>query len=128
MLRMTVEECGGAHPDMLGSVSREVLYPQTEGPKLQCLQFVDQSVGACAIKCRTEINKQHPDVCLGALGVAEGSVKGDGDGVICGAVGPVGELILVKARWDGDFDKLRPQSLQTFNDFMIFKISVHISQ
>jgi len=29
--------CGGAYPDLLGSVSQEVLDPQTEGgSKLQC--------------------------------------------------------------------------------------------
>lgn len=50
--------CGGAHPDMLGSVSQEVLDPQTEGgSKLQLVQFVDESAGADGVKCRAEVNK-----------------------------------------------------------------------
>lgn len=44
--------CGGAHPDMLRSVSQEILDPQTKGgSKLQPLQFVDQSAGTDGIKC-----------------------------------------------------------------------------
>ena len=69
---------------MLESVNQEVLDPQTEGgSRLQCLQFVDQTAGADGLKCRAEVNKQHPDVCFGAFDVAESSVEGDGDGVVC---------------------------------------------
>lgn len=44
--------CGGAHPDMLGSVSQEILDAQTKGgSKLHGLRFVDQSAGTDGIKC-----------------------------------------------------------------------------
>lgn len=78
------------------------------------MQFVDQSVGAEGIKCRAEVNKQHPDVCLN---VAEGGVEGDGADIICGSIGHVGELMLVKARWDVGLGILQHQSLHTFHDY-----------
>lgn len=53
----------------------------------------------------------------GALNVTEGGVEGDGDGIACGAVGAVGKLMLVKARWDVGLDMLQHQSLYTFLDY-----------
>lgn len=43
-----------------------------------------------------------------AFNVAKSDVKGDGDGVVCGSVGPVGPVgkLLVKARWDVGLDIL----------------------
>lgn len=51
------DDCGGTHPDMLGSVGQELLYPQTEGgSKLQCLQFVAQL--SELMELNAELNKQ----------------------------------------------------------------------
>ena len=47
-----------------------------------------------------------PGWVLGAFNVAESSVEGDGDGVVCGSVGPVGRLVLVKAGWGMGLDVL----------------------
>ena len=53
-----------------------------------------------------QINKRHPYVCFGAFNVAESGVEGDGDCVVCGSLGPVGKLVLVKAGWDMGLDIL----------------------
>lgn len=39
--------------------------------------------------------------------MAESGVKGEGDSVICGSVGPVGKLVLVKTGWDVGLDMLQ---------------------
>lgn len=45
-------------------------------------------------------------------------MEGDGDGIVYGAVGPVGELMLVKARWNAGLDVLQHHSsLHTFHDY-----------
>lgn len=50
-----------------------------------------------------EVNKQHLDICVVSFNVAESGVEGDGDGIVCG---PVGELMLVKTRWNVGLDML----------------------
>lgn len=44
-----------------------------------------------------------------------GGVNGDGDGIVCGAVGPV-DLMLIKV-WDVGLNMLQHQSFYTFHDY-----------
>lgn len=44
-------------------------------------------------------------------------MEDDGDGVICGSVGPVGKVMLIQARWDVGLDMLQHQSLHAFCDY-----------
>ena len=76
---------GAAHPDMLASVCQKVFNPETEGgSESPHLQFFDLSAGADGIECWAEVNKQPPDVDVGAFQVVEGGVSGDWYGLVCG--------------------------------------------
>lgn len=72
----------------------------------------DQDVWNDGVKGRGVINEKHPDVTVSVFKVVQGSMGGDGYGVISGPVRPVGKLMVVQGRREAGFNVFEQQSLK----------------
>ena len=78
----------------MGAVGQKIFDPGAgERGEAQGAQFSNENVRDDGVECRAIIHKEHPGIALLLLQMSQHSVQSYGDGVLCGSVCSVSELV-----------------------------------